>query len=130
MDTSKMTREEIRIQSVKFQNAYYNMLKGYTITDVLMEENMEFPSGDLWPSLLLRNKEGKTLEIRINQDTEGNGSGHIEYLGGEWPTEEETKATPAILWRGTEIGDGKIELKAIDIETNTVLTADEYGLKE
>ena len=130
MDTSKMTREEIRIQSVKFQNAYYNMLKGYTITDVLMEENMEFPSGDLWPSLLLRNREGKTLEIRINQDPEGNGSGHIEYLGGEWPKEEETKATPAILWRGTEIGDGKIELKAIDIETNTVLTADEYGLKE
>ena len=130
MDTSKMTKEEIRIQSVKFQNAYYNMLRGYTITDVLMEENMEFPSGDLWPSLLLRNREGKTLEIRINQDPEGNGSGHIEYRGVESPTEEETKATPAILWRGTEIGDGKIELKAIDIETNTVLTADEYGLKE
>ena len=60
MDTSKMTKEEIRIQSVKFQNAYYNMLRGYTITDVLMEENMEFPNGDLWTSLLLRNREGKT----------------------------------------------------------------------
>ena len=111
-----MTKEEIRIQSVKYQNAYYNMLKGFTVIGVMMEENTVFPEGDLWPSLILRNKKGKTLEIRINQDPEGNAPGHVEFLGGEEPTREETNATPAILWRGTSIGNGKVELKVINIE--------------
>lgn len=114
-------KKEYKVKATKWANAYYNMLKGFTVTDVLMEENMEFPDGDLWPSLILSNKKGETLEIRINQDPEGNGPGHVEYLGGEWPSEQDIEATQAILWRGASIGNGKIELTAIDIETDEVL---------
>ena len=117
-------KKEYKVQATKWANAYYSMLKGFTVTDVVMEENMDFPDGDLWPSLYLTNKKGDHLEIRINQDPEGNGPGHIEYLGGEWPSEKDVEKAPPILWRGENIGDGKIALSAVNIETDEVLAKD------
>tara|TARA_Y100000593_G_scaffold86945_1_gene166562 strand:- start:30 stop:371 length:342 start_codon:yes stop_codon:yes gene_type:complete len=105
------------IERVKYQNAYYKQLLGFTITNVIMEENMEYPQGDLWPSFILKDASGEKLEIRINQDPEGNGAGHIEFLNGQEPTSEKVKRTRAIVWRGTEIDGGdQIEFKPIDLE--------------
>tara|TARA_R110001583_G_scaffold58169_1_gene173639 strand:+ start:561 stop:770 length:210 start_codon:yes stop_codon:yes gene_type:complete len=56
----------------KFAKKYFGQLKGYTITDFKLKKEYDI----IFPVFTMK-KAGKTIEVSVSQDEEGNGGGHL-----------------------------------------------------
>ncbi len=65
-----------------FLKKYLAPLKGATITAVKVStedegEGLGYSHVQAWPTLVVKTKDGQTLNLEISQDEEGNGPGFI-----------------------------------------------------
>ncbi len=61
----------------EFWQEYYGQLKGAVVLDVGIVEEDNYGMEEHWPCFIVKLMNGKTIQIELSSDEEGNGPGFL-----------------------------------------------------
>jgi hypothetical protein len=77
METSTKTSRRITAQQTYVEKELNSLIGGKIIAIAAVIDNSDEEWPEVWPVLNLLLPNGKTLEVSVSSDEEGNGPGHL-----------------------------------------------------